>query len=73
MDIDIEAILMGDDEDALKELKLFLFKETVRLQNEKNSTRKNSAPTSFLAKKMKKPGLPSLRLPTKKCGTCAYA
>ncbi|MGN1205028.1 MAG: hypothetical protein ACI4SA_08210 [Lachnospiraceae bacterium] len=35
MDIDIEAILMGDDEDALKELKLFLFKETVRLQNEK--------------------------------------
>lgn len=35
MDIDIEAILKGNDEDALRELKLFLFKETVRIQNEK--------------------------------------
>ena len=33
--MDIEAILQGDDEEALKELKLFLFKENVRLQNEK--------------------------------------
>lgn len=32
--MDIEAIMAQEDEEALKELKLFLFKENVRLQNE---------------------------------------
>ncbi len=33
--MDIDAILQGDNVDELKELKAFLFKETIRLQNER--------------------------------------
>ena len=32
--MDIEAILAAEDDEALKELKLFLFKENIRLKNE---------------------------------------
>ena len=32
--MDIEAILASEDDEALKELKLFLFKENIRLKNE---------------------------------------
>lgn len=33
--IDLETILASEDDEALKELKLFLFKENIRLENEK--------------------------------------
>lgn len=43
MDIDARNLdaLRGEDEDALKELKYFLFKETVRIENEKKALKED--------------------------------
>ena len=43
MDIDARNLdaLRGEDEDALKELKHFLFKETVRIENEKKALKED--------------------------------
>lgn len=39
--LDIEALLQAESDEALKELKLFLFKENIRLENERREIAEN--------------------------------